>query len=180
MNNAEKFKQIFGLYATELWSMPESDFLEWLNRDVETTQIDHTADIGKKVSISCSHENDLISRQAALKKLAVYIHLIDKTMGKGTGSPPHARGISGRRDIHTAITRLTPACAGNIHKRLFVCAPNWAHPRMRGEYGFHGLLEQIVLGSPPHARGIYLRRYKWDLIARLTPACAGNIFEIPQ
>lgn len=27
--------------------------------------------------------NDLISRQAALKELAVYIHLIDKTMGKG-------------------------------------------------------------------------------------------------
>ena len=26
----------------------------------------------------------LISRQAALKKLAAYIHLIDKTMGKGT------------------------------------------------------------------------------------------------
>ena len=69
MNNAEKFKQIFGLYATELWSMPESDFLEWLNRDVETTQIDHTADIGKKVSISCAHENDLISRQAAIDAL---------------------------------------------------------------------------------------------------------------
>ena len=28
--------------------------------------------------------DDLISRQEALKKLAVYIHLIDKTMGKGT------------------------------------------------------------------------------------------------
>ena len=28
--------------------------------------------------------SDLISRQAALKKLAVYIYLIDKTMGKGT------------------------------------------------------------------------------------------------
>ena len=40
MNNAEKFKQVFGLYATELWSMPESDFLAWLNRDVETTSSD--------------------------------------------------------------------------------------------------------------------------------------------
>jgi len=27
--------------------------------------------------------SELIDRQAALKKLAVYIHLIDKTMGKG-------------------------------------------------------------------------------------------------
>ena len=29
-------------------------------------------------------KDDLISRQAALKELAAYIHLIDKTMGKGT------------------------------------------------------------------------------------------------
>ena len=33
MNNAEKFKQIFGLYATELWAMPEEKFLEWLNAE---------------------------------------------------------------------------------------------------------------------------------------------------
>ena len=31
MTNADKFKQVFGLYATELWSMPEQDFLEWIN-----------------------------------------------------------------------------------------------------------------------------------------------------
>ena len=31
MNNAEKFKQLFGIYATELWAMPEEKFLEWLN-----------------------------------------------------------------------------------------------------------------------------------------------------
>lgn len=29
--NAEIFKQTFGIYATELWSMKEADFLEWLN-----------------------------------------------------------------------------------------------------------------------------------------------------
>ena len=31
MTNAEKFKEVFGLYATETWAMPESDFLLWLN-----------------------------------------------------------------------------------------------------------------------------------------------------
>lgn len=31
-NNAEKFKQIFGIYATELWAMPEEEFLKWLGR----------------------------------------------------------------------------------------------------------------------------------------------------
>jgi hypothetical protein len=34
MTNADKFKNIFGLYATELWSMPEKDFLKWLNGKV--------------------------------------------------------------------------------------------------------------------------------------------------
>lgn len=33
MNNAEKFKSIFGIYATELWAMPEEKFLEWLNAE---------------------------------------------------------------------------------------------------------------------------------------------------
>lgn len=31
MKNSDKFQEIFGLYATEVWAMPEKDFLEWLN-----------------------------------------------------------------------------------------------------------------------------------------------------
>lgn len=31
MTNSDKFKEIFGLYATEVWAMPEKDFLKWLN-----------------------------------------------------------------------------------------------------------------------------------------------------
>lgn len=34
MTNADKFEQLFGIYATELWAMPESDFLKWLNEEV--------------------------------------------------------------------------------------------------------------------------------------------------
>ena len=33
-NNAELFKQTFGLYATEVWAMKEADFLKWLNAEV--------------------------------------------------------------------------------------------------------------------------------------------------
>ena len=36
MTNAEKFKQLFGIYATELWAMPEEEFLAWLNAEVKT------------------------------------------------------------------------------------------------------------------------------------------------
>ena len=34
MTNADKFKSLFGIYATELWAMSEKDFLEWLNSEV--------------------------------------------------------------------------------------------------------------------------------------------------
>ena len=33
MTNADKFKSLFGLYATELWAMPEKDFLKWINSE---------------------------------------------------------------------------------------------------------------------------------------------------
>ena len=31
--NADKFRKMFGIYATELWAMPEAKFLEWLNAE---------------------------------------------------------------------------------------------------------------------------------------------------
>ena len=36
--NAEIFKQTFGIYATELWSMKEADFLEWLNAEAKKNE----------------------------------------------------------------------------------------------------------------------------------------------
>ena len=55
MTNADKFKNIFGLYATELWSMPEKDFLKWLNSE----------------AMNCSefpNNSDTISRQDAVSR----------------------------------------------------------------------------------------------------------------
>jgi hypothetical protein len=41
MKNADKFKAVFGLYATELWSMSEEEFLRWLNSEcTETEQLE--------------------------------------------------------------------------------------------------------------------------------------------
>lgn len=36
MTNGDKFKSIFGIYATELWAKPENDFLNWLNAESPT------------------------------------------------------------------------------------------------------------------------------------------------
>lgn len=33
MTNADKFKEIFNCYATELWALPENEFLIWLNNE---------------------------------------------------------------------------------------------------------------------------------------------------
>lgn len=33
MNNAEKFKQMFGFYATEMWAKSEQEFLDWINAE---------------------------------------------------------------------------------------------------------------------------------------------------
>lgn len=38
MKNADKFKAVFGLHATELWSMSEEDFLKWLNSESTETE----------------------------------------------------------------------------------------------------------------------------------------------
>ena len=41
MTNADLFKDIFGIYATELWAMPEPEFLEWLNSKSKTGKWKH-------------------------------------------------------------------------------------------------------------------------------------------
>ena len=33
MKVADRFKQIFGVYATEIWALPEDQFLDWLNSE---------------------------------------------------------------------------------------------------------------------------------------------------
>ena len=71
-----------GFDKDDCFKLSDETRKKWIE-EIVNTYPDHTADIGKKVSISCGQENDLISRQAALKELAAYIHLIDKTMGKG-------------------------------------------------------------------------------------------------
>lgn len=59
MTNADKFKNIFGLYATELWSMPEKDFLKWLNSEVmNCSEIPNSSDcISRQSAIDAIHED---------------------------------------------------------------------------------------------------------------------------
>lgn len=51
MINADKFEQIFGIYATELWAKSEKEFLEWLNSEAQEVK-------------------DIIYREDAIKSMA--------------------------------------------------------------------------------------------------------------
>ena len=65
MTNAEKFKNIFGLYATELWAKSEKEFLKWLNAETQETYCEN-----------------LVDRQAAIDALTNFITPYDN--GDGT------------------------------------------------------------------------------------------------
>ena len=39
MINAEKFQLVFNRYATEIWALPEKDFLKWLNKEYKNEEV---------------------------------------------------------------------------------------------------------------------------------------------
>ena len=86
MTNAEKFKNIFGLYATELWAKSEKEFLKWLNTETQETYCEN-----------------LVDRQAAIDKLTRFITPHDN--GDGTMTI----GILSKSSITNILNNLPPA-----------------------------------------------------------------------
>ena len=58
-----------GFDKDDCFKLSDETRKKWIE-EIVNTYPDHVADIGKKVSIPCAHENDLISRQAAIDALA--------------------------------------------------------------------------------------------------------------
>ena len=90
------------------------------------------------------------------------------------GSPPRARGRDGHPGGYRHHGRITPACAGKRNCQCRRMAPEWDHPRMRGEEFWPSTMTGFRLGSPPRARG---RGCHHGVRARgpgITPACAGK------
>ena len=58
---------LHGKDPSQIWDT--ADIEVWIN-ELPSVQPDHVADVSKKVSISCAHENDLVSRKAAIEALA--------------------------------------------------------------------------------------------------------------
>ena len=93
------------------------------------------------------------------------------------GSPPLARGILCDNAHINKVDRITPACAGNTASGRTARIPYLDHPRLRGEYGDMSCNPQVVMGSPPLARGILNCHLQIFLINGITPACAGNTWQ---
>ena len=89
MTNAEKFVHLFGLYATELWSKSEKDFLIWLNAEYE--------------NVPDTNVGELISRQAAIDNL---MEILDR--------PNHAEFLY-TDEICRALNHLPSAQPEIIH-----------------------------------------------------------------
>ena len=70
----------------------------------------------------------LISRQAALKELAVYIHLIDKAMGKGTLTDDDcmeaAKSVLGEDEL-PAVQPEIIRCKDCAHRDEYGCCRYW-------------------------------------------------------
>lgn len=98
VRNAELFKQTFGMYATEVWSMSEADFVKWLNQQefeivspvinaniteetkqklIEELQKPHTLLVLPESEVTFERpQGDLISRDA-LKKDIDFQHICE-------------------------------------------------------------------------------------------------------
>ena len=76
------------------------------------------------------------------------------------GSPPLARGTVILVSNKSLWKGITPACAGNSLTERPTYSELKDHPRLRGEQYLVRWVLQVVLGSPPLARGTVSRRYR--------------------
>ena len=103
--------------------------------------------------------------------------LLKRSLRDLVGSPPLARGIQNKISSFLMSIGITPACAGNTASGRTARIPYLDHPRLRGEYGDMSCNPQVVMGSPPLARGILNCHLQIFLINGITPACAGNTWQ---
>ena len=87
---------------------------------------------------------------------------------------PHMRGKVVMFIAIRTAQRITPACAGKSHWRLWRTGSSWDHPRVCGEKALSTFSSRKNSGSPPHVRGKGLRLCAVLRAGRITPACAGK------
>ena len=94
------------------------------------------------------------------------------------GSPPHMRGTLWISPSSITTNGITPAHAGNTVIGVLILSFRKDHPRTCGEHSVPLDLCNFIRGSPPHMRGTRLGRPYGALPDRITPAHAGNTWEV--
>ena len=90
------------------------------------------------------------------------------------GSPPPVRGKAVSTPSMRRAVRITPACAGKRAARSWTRCARRDHPRLCGEKSSSFCQNLTPPGSPPPVRGKVSHCRIWDLLPRITPACAGK------
>ena len=90
------------------------------------------------------------------------------------GSPLHMRGLLRKLQKGDLEDGITPAYAGTTRLGDFAPSTQKDHPCMCGDYiARHKKIGQMK-GSPLHVRGLQITVQIINLVARITPACAGT------
>ena len=91
MTNADKFKGIFGMYATELWAKPEKEFLEWLNADVPN--LDDGGTISRQAAIEALDGEITVTGRANAEAVRGYANLVcDRIKRLPSAQPERKKG----------------------------------------------------------------------------------------
>ena len=95
-------------------------------------------------------------------------------MNVNQGSSPRMRGKGGRTGSSGRYTGITPACAGKSAGECQRPPCPQDHPRVCGEKLLHCCFLGPASGSPLRMRGKETPLASDELIAGITPACAGK------
>lgn len=96
MINADKFEQVFGIYATELWAKPEKEFLEWLNseaqevKDISIPSAEPerlTDDDFETIRIHLNAYKEKLCNQQRWEEAKEYQRIIDRFMAFASAEP---------------------------------------------------------------------------------------------
>ena len=97
-----------------------------------------------------------------------------RTLNRGCGTSPHARGKGHPQPLRTVSPRYIPACAGQGKLRPRRVDRPMVHPRMRGARPRRMVHAHGAHGTSPRARGKARGHRCYPGRQRYIPACAGQ------
>ena len=118
---------------------------------VETSQFDHIAESDRMVSISCAHENDLVSRKAAIEALA---RMMPRSYTPDGSHPADEEIFRAQEIFADCIEALEILPSAQPEKRWIPCSK-----RMPNNYDYQLLTEEVHYTTGKIVRGVLIAYY---------------------